>query len=182
MISLIALARALYPVCAWFPHGTLTPPTIPVNTVLPAISGTVQVGVTINCSNGSWANAPTSYAFQWYNEGSALSGAGNPTTNAYTLQNSDIGCLITCAVIATNGAGASAAVFTVLSGPTIGATVIYVSQAGNDSTGTGSISQPYKSLTKVNGLTIAAGTSVLFRRGELAQFALIRPGKLFPRS
>lgn len=167
MVSLLALARALYPICAWFPHGTVTPPSVPVIATPPAITGTIQVGHTATVSTGSWANSPTSYTYQWYGEGIALAGAGNPTTNSYTFQTTDIGSLITCAVTAINGNGASFPALTSLAGPTLGATTIYVSQSGgNDSTGTGTIGNPYKTLAKVNALAIAAGTSVLFKRGD----------------
>jgi RHS repeat-associated protein len=37
----------------------------PVNTTLPAVTGTAQVGSTLSASTGSWLNSPTSYGYQW---------------------------------------------------------------------------------------------------------------------
>jgi RHS repeat-associated protein len=37
----------------------------PVNTTIPAVTGTAQVGSTLTTSTGSWLNSPTSYGYQW---------------------------------------------------------------------------------------------------------------------
>lgn len=37
----------------------------PFNTVLPAVSGTIKIGSTQTVTNGTWANTPTSYGYQW---------------------------------------------------------------------------------------------------------------------
>lgn len=71
----------------------------PVNTVLPVVSGSLNVGSTLTCSTGTWSNSPTSYSYQWY-EG------GNPVgSNANTYVSTTIGASIYCTVAALNPAG-----------------------------------------------------------------------------
>jgi GDSL-like Lipase/Acylhydrolase family len=76
----------------------------PINSALPAITGTAQVGQTLTASAGTWTNSPSSFTYQWHNEGSPISGA---TSSTYVLQTSDLGALITVHVVASNEAGAS---------------------------------------------------------------------------
>ena len=71
---------------------------LPVNTVLPAISGDAVEGETLTCSNGTWTNTPDAYAFQWNREGTAIAGAAN--TRVLTAD--DVGSTLTCTVTATN--------------------------------------------------------------------------------
>ena len=83
----------------------------PVNTGLPTISGTAQVGQTLTASPGSWTNGPTSYAYQWKQCDSsggncvAISGA---TLSTYVLQRADLGKTVRVSVTASNDAGTSA--------------------------------------------------------------------------
>jgi hypothetical protein len=79
--------------------GTVAPP---VNTVPPAISGAAAVGQTLTCSNGSWDNNPTSFAYQWNQDGTPISGATNQT---YVVGAGDQGHTLTCTVTATNDGG-----------------------------------------------------------------------------
>jgi Tol biopolymer transport system component/pimeloyl-ACP methyl ester carboxylesterase len=80
----------------------------PVNTVAPVISAPqgFDVGSTITCSPGSWNRSPSAFAFQWLRNGVAIPGE---TQSSYTLTTADVGALLTCAVIATNGEGTSSA-------------------------------------------------------------------------
>jgi hypothetical protein len=83
------------------------PVLVPVNTGPPSIAGTPAVGELLSCSTGTWANGPTGYSYQWYRGGVAIAGATGPT---YTPAPADGGQTLTCAVSASDSAGASALV------------------------------------------------------------------------
>ena len=147
----------------------VTTSSIPVNSSLPAIFGVIQVGVTLTSSQGTWTNFPTGFALQWLKEGAAIPGA---TAGTYTLQVGDIDGLISLQVIASNGAGASLPALSNLGGPTLGSTVRYVSMTDGIDTNDGTTSTPgaphgpWKTIAQVNSQTFAAGTTVLFKRGD----------------
>jgi hypothetical protein len=84
------------------------PPPAPVNTVLPAISGSAVEGQTLTGSTGTWSGAPTSYAYQWQDcnvLGEGCLGVSGATGLAYKLTASDVGGTIRLAVSATNEGG-----------------------------------------------------------------------------
>jgi hypothetical protein len=78
--------------------------SLPINTVAPVVSGTVQVGQTLSCSTGTWTAAPaiTGYTYQWQRSGSNIGGA---TSNTYAVQVTDVGSTLRCVVTATNALG-----------------------------------------------------------------------------
>lgn len=78
----------------------------PVNTVLPAITGTATLGQVLTVSNGTWDNSPSSYAYQWKRDGTDIVGA---TASTYTIVLADSGHLLSCVVTATGGGGSTAA-------------------------------------------------------------------------
>jgi len=86
--------------------GAAAVASIPVNTILPVITGTVRDAETLTCSQGTWTNSPSSYAYQWTRDGSNIGGA---TSSTYELTNDDVGALIACVVVATNAAGSGSA-------------------------------------------------------------------------
>lgn len=95
----------------------------PVNSSLPAISGTVAIGQVLTCSTGSWYGTATiTYAYQWTRSGSNI---GSATSSTYTLVSGDAGLPIACKVTATNGLGStlatSVAVATIGSYPSVSA-------------------------------------------------------------
>lgn len=94
-----------------------TPPTVPVNTVLPVITGTPAVGQTLTGSDGTWTNTPTSYARQWYADGVQIGGA---TASTYLLTGGEEGADITFGVIASNSAGPGAEAVSDAVGPVVG--------------------------------------------------------------
>ena len=69
----------------------------PKATKLPVISGTAKVGRTLKVSKGTWNLAPTSYAYQWYANGKAVSGA---TKSSLVLKSAQKGKKITVKVVA----------------------------------------------------------------------------------
>lgn len=78
----------------------------PVNTVLPAITGTATQGQTLTCSTGTWTNTPDGYAYQWRRAGIPIAGA---TASTRVLAAADVGSAMSCTVTATNlGVSASA--------------------------------------------------------------------------
>ena len=82
---------------------TITNPYAPpVNTVAPAISGTVTVGSTLTCTAGTWTGEPTiTYAYQWQyaRTGTAIAGA---TSSTYVINVEDKNRTLNCKVTATN--------------------------------------------------------------------------------
>jgi hypothetical protein len=81
----------------------------PANTAAPTISGTATDGSTLSASTGTWANAPTSYGYQWQRcSGSSCSGTGG-TASSYLLTNADVGSTLRVSVTASNAAGSASA-------------------------------------------------------------------------
>jgi hypothetical protein len=79
-------------------------PAVPILSKSPVISGPPDVGRTLGCSDGTWSNTPTGFAFQWKRTGVLISGA---TTATYTVVAADQGNELTCTVVARNTAGPS---------------------------------------------------------------------------
>ena len=80
-------------------------PPAPVNTALPVINGTPQVGWVLSSSTGTWTGA-TSFAYQWAGNGTPITGAAGST---YTPAASDVGHTLTVAVTATGTGGTATA-------------------------------------------------------------------------
>lgn len=81
-------------------------PSAPVNSVLPVISGTTQIGSTLTTTTGTWTNSPTGFIYQWLRGGVNISGA---TSSTYLLVSADNAAMITVAVTATNAGGSASA-------------------------------------------------------------------------
>lgn len=81
----------------------------PDNTVLPAITGTVEVGETLTCSTGSWNHGVTSYAYQWQRVNDSTANITGATASVYVIVSEDSGHLLQCVVTATNGTGSTPA-------------------------------------------------------------------------
>jgi len=88
----------------------------PENTALPTISGTAKDGQTLTASNGTWANNPTSFSYQWRRCDTAAnncSDVGNDR-QTYVVEQRDVGSTMRVWVNAKNAFGGN----TVASGPT----------------------------------------------------------------
>jgi hypothetical protein len=75
----------------------------PVNTVAPAVTGTVQSRQTLSTTTGTWTGSPTSYSYQWKREATNV----GTNSNSYTLVTADVGSTMTCVVTATNAVGST---------------------------------------------------------------------------
>jgi hypothetical protein len=103
----------------------------PVNTVLPAITGTPTEGETLTVSNGTWLSSPTSYTYQWKDDGVAIGGA---TASTYELTASEVGATITATVTATNASGSTSATSAGV-GPVVGGFLSALVKKAADQTG-----------------------------------------------
>jgi hypothetical protein len=81
-------------------EGEATGP--PENVDTPYLDGTAMVGETLTSTMGNWTNVPESYEYAWYRDGSAIAGQAG---ESYTLEDADVGKVITVAVTATNSFG-----------------------------------------------------------------------------
>ena len=84
----------------------------PVNTTAPTVSGTAKVGQTLTAGDGTWSNAPTSYAYQWLRcngGGNSCVNVANGTQKTYTLVGVDAGNTMRVRVTATNTDGSASA-------------------------------------------------------------------------
>lgn len=84
----------------------------PVNSVLPAITGTVLVGEALACDSGTWTGGVQSYAYQWQRVDPATlltSNISGATASAYVITAEDCHHTLQCVVTATNNTGSTAA-------------------------------------------------------------------------
>lgn len=75
---------------------------VPVNTVVPTFSGTMQAGQTLTSSHGTWTNSPTSYTYRWFSNGTPIGGA---TSATFVLTAAEDGTTITFGEIGINAGG-----------------------------------------------------------------------------
>lgn len=87
--------------------NALTGAELPVNTVLPVISGTITEDEILSVTDGTWTGTPSpTFTYQWRRDtGSGFNNIGSATNNTYTLVTADVGADIDCVVTATNIAG-----------------------------------------------------------------------------
>ena len=92
--------------------ATAAAAAVPASTAAPTISGTARQGSTLTASNGTWSNAPTSFAYQWQRctaEGSGCANVVGATSKSYRLEPADVDRTIRVAVTASNADGQTTA-------------------------------------------------------------------------
>ena len=90
------------------PVGPISANNAPANTAAPSISGTPQVGQTLTAAEGGWANAPTSYAYQWLrcdSAGDNCGAIGGATAKTYVATSADRGSALRVRITAHNNRG-----------------------------------------------------------------------------
>ena len=89
----------------------------PYNTVAPAISGTLRVGVEQSVTSGTWSGSPT-YAYQWQtsSDGIAWANIGSATLSTYTPTYSIANLKLRAVITATNAVDSATAVSQVIQG------------------------------------------------------------------
>jgi hypothetical protein len=102
-------------VSAYVTMASTTPPPMPgpVNTAIPAVTGTQMQGNALSTTNGAWNNSPTSFAYQWQDCGSTGASCTNisgATSSKYMLTSSNVGHDVRAVVGATNAGGSSFAI------------------------------------------------------------------------
>lgn len=84
----------------------------PTNTSPPTISGTPKVGSTLTANDGTWANSPTSFTYQWQrcaSDGRSCGDITAGTTKTYVPTNGDVGHALRVVVTGVNADGKSSA-------------------------------------------------------------------------
>jgi PKD domain/Carboxypeptidase regulatory-like domain len=85
-------------------------PAVPVNVMVPSLSGTAQQGETLTEGHGEWTNEPTHYEYQWSRcdgEGKSCAAISGATEQTYLLSAADVGHTIEVSETARNAAGPS---------------------------------------------------------------------------
>ena len=112
-IAIIPVAALLS--LAFASHAGAAPPA---NTAAPSVTGTPKVGEVLTAQNGTWANNPTAFQYQWQRcnaAGAACANIGTATLRTYTVATPDSGRTLRVRVTAVNAEGATNA----RSGPTV---------------------------------------------------------------
>ena len=94
------------------PTAVVSLGSVPGNSVLPAITGTVQVGAILSVSNGTWTGSPTGYTYAWNRcdtNGNACAAIGGADGPQYGVTQADAGTTLRSIVTAKNAVGSTAA-------------------------------------------------------------------------
>ena len=128
-ISVVVTARA-----QGYTNGTATSASTaavgdntPKNTVAPSISGTPAVASLLTADPGTWTPTGLAYAYQWFADGVAISGA---TAQTYRLTDAEFGKSITVKVTASTQGYVPASATSAAVGPVVAGQAVVVSEIG----------------------------------------------------
>jgi Subtilase family len=99
-------------VCKALPGCAGAAPHPPANVHPPTITGVAQVGQTLTAVRGSWANRPTSFAYQWLRcngSGASCTTITSAHGQTYALESADLGHELRVTETASNWGGTTAA-------------------------------------------------------------------------
>lgn len=85
---------------------------VPRNTAAPTVTGTAREGNTLTAHNGSWANSPTAFAYQWQrctSSGTSCADISGATNQSYALATADVDNTVRVNVTASNSDGQASA-------------------------------------------------------------------------
>ena len=111
---------------AWSAATAVVVPPAPVETSPPTIAGVATQGGTLTEANGSWTNAPTSFAYQWEVCDSGASGCAPipaATGQTYVLTSTDVGHTVRVQESAGNAGGSGIPVASAATGVVAAATI-----------------------------------------------------------
>jgi 5-hydroxyisourate hydrolase-like protein (transthyretin family) len=124
-------------------------PVVPATTGRPTITGTAGQGQTLTEHHPTWANAPTSYGYQWERcsaFGSSCLPIGGATDATYVPVADDVGATLAVTEVATNAGGDSAPVTSAVTAVVVSAPPALVSAPSISGT-----AQQGQALTEVQG-------------------------------
>jgi hypothetical protein len=141
-------------------YATYIPP--PVNTSAPVITGTPRPGHTLTVSTGGWSGQSTGYAYVWQRCASSCNTIFGAVSSSYSVQSADLGYTLRVLVSASNSAGSSVPAASAQT-TTITNTQcsLFASPGGSDSTGTGSLASPFRSVVRLDSALAAGQTGCL---------------------
>jgi hypothetical protein len=135
------------------------PPTVPVSTSPPVVTGPAAVGRTLSTTNGLWSGTPPSgYSYQWQRcSSTGCTNIANATASTYTLTSSDLGLTVRVVVVAVNSVGIGVGVSNKV-GPVLGAAQIKALLAKD--------LKPKGRLAKIGAILKAGGYELSFAAPE----------------
>jgi hypothetical protein len=150
-----------------------TPPSPPVSTGLPVVSGSAQSGQSLSVSNGSWSGStPMSFGYQWRRcnaSGGACVDIGGATSSSYAVVAADVGSTLRAVVTASNAGGSASATSAQTAVVVVGSSSMTFSIAASGDDGDVTSSGPQSGgYPPSAGIAVNAGGSVFTAGRRLA--------------